>query len=53
MDIILQWGSVLQLGVNLTTPEGAKVIDASGKHVTPGLIDMHRYAQTANFSIVC
>jgi dihydroorotase len=40
-DLLLQDGKVAKLGVKLATPEGATVIDAAGKVVCPGFIDMH------------
>ncbi len=40
-DILLQDGKVVEIGEHLERPEGAEVYDATGKLVTPGLIDMH------------
>jgi imidazolonepropionase-like amidohydrolase len=37
--IILSGGTISQVGSNLQTPSGARVIDASGKTVLPGFID--------------
>ena len=34
-------GLVKELGKKLAAPSGAEVIDAAGKYVVPGLIDMH------------
>ena len=40
MDVLVQDGRVAQLGEGIAC-EGAQVIDASGKVVAPGFIDMH------------
>jgi imidazolonepropionase-like amidohydrolase len=42
-DLLVQRGKVVRVGQNLTAPAGAVVIDATGKHVTPGLIDPHTH----------
>lgn len=41
MDILVEDGVIKQVGAGLTAPAGAETIDAAGKYVTPGLIDMH------------
>jgi dihydroorotase len=40
-DLLVEDGKVAKLGTKLPAPEGATVIDASGKLVCPGFIDMH------------
>jgi imidazolonepropionase-like amidohydrolase len=42
-DIIVRKGKVAEVGANLKVPSGAQVIDAAGKHVTPGIIDAHSH----------
>jgi imidazolonepropionase-like amidohydrolase len=37
-DVLIQGGKIVQVGSNLAAPAGAKVIDAKGKPVTPGLM---------------
>lgn len=41
--IILRDGKVAQIGQQLAVPEGATIIDAAGKWVTPGIIDIHSH----------
>jgi dihydroorotase len=40
-DVLLEGGKISAVGTNLGQPEGAAVIDAGGKVVAPGLIDLH------------
>ncbi|HEX7937530.1 MAG TPA: hypothetical protein VF483_00990, partial [Gemmatimonadaceae bacterium] len=42
-DVLLQNGKIAQIGKNLSAPAGAKVIDATGKYVMPGIIDPHSH----------
>ena len=41
-DVLLQNGKIAQIGRNLSAP-GARVIDATGKYVMPGIIDPHSH----------
>lgn len=41
-DVLLENGKIKAVGKNLSAA-GAKVIDATGKHVTPGIIDEHSH----------
>lgn len=41
MDVLVENGLVKAIGNGLTAPGGGTVIDAGGKYVVPGLIDMH------------
>ena len=45
-DILMRDGEVVEVGQNLDAPRRAVVIDAEGKHVTPGLIDPHIHSGT-------
>ncbi len=42
-DILLVDGKVSEIAEEITAPDGATVIDASGKWVTPGIIDNHSH----------
>jgi imidazolonepropionase-like amidohydrolase len=42
-DMLVQNGKITQLGKNIAAPAGARVIDASGKYVLPGIIDPHSH----------
>jgi imidazolonepropionase-like amidohydrolase len=40
--IVMEAGKITAIGgANVTTPRGAKVVDVSGKHIYPGLIDAY------------
>jgi imidazolonepropionase-like amidohydrolase len=42
-SILIRDGKIADVGSNLLVPDGARVIDATGKHVTPGIIDCHSH----------
>ncbi|MCB0396392.1 MAG: amidohydrolase family protein [Flavobacteriales bacterium] len=41
-DVLIRDGKIIQVG-KITLPGGAKEIDGTGKHVTPGIIDEHTH----------
>jgi dihydroorotase len=41
LDVLVENGLVKEIGKGLSAPAGVEVIDATGKYVVPGLIDMH------------
>ncbi|MCH8538666.1 MAG: amidohydrolase family protein [Alkalimonas sp.] len=45
-DVIIRDGRIRQVGQNLSTPRGHQVIDATGQHLTPGIIDEHSHIAT-------
>jgi imidazolonepropionase-like amidohydrolase len=42
-DVLIQDGKIAKIGKNLPSPSGVRVIDATGKHLTPGLVDEHSH----------
>jgi len=42
-DVLVHDGIVAQIGLDLPAPEDAMVIDATGKWVTPGFVDLHTH----------
>lgn len=42
-DILIRDGKIARIGKNLSAGAGAKIIDATGKYVTPGIIDAHSH----------
>lgn len=45
-DILVRRGIIEQVGQNLPSIEDAQVIDATGMHVSPGIIDCHSHMAT-------
>lgn len=41
--LIIKDGKIVNLGLDLTVPEGAEVINCEGKYVLPGFIDAHSH----------
>ncbi len=41
--ILIDEGKIVAIGSNVAVPEGTQIIDATGKVVTPGLIDAHSH----------
>ncbi len=46
-DLLVRDGRIAAVGSGLEAPEGALVIEAAGRHVTPGLIDAHSHTAIA------
>jgi imidazolonepropionase-like amidohydrolase len=42
-DVLIKDGKITQIGKNIAAPAGTKVIDATGHHVMPGIIDAHSH----------
>src|ERR1043165_8452169 len=43
-DVLIRGGKIAAVGQNLKAPEGARVVDATGKFVLPGIIDAHSHS---------
>lgn len=41
MDVLVRGGAVERVAESIDAPPGCEVVDVSGKHVMPGLVDMH------------
>jgi len=41
--VVLSGGQVSAIGADVTAPDGARIIDARGRWVTPGIIDVHSH----------
>ena len=42
-DVLMQGGKIQAVGKGLAAPEGAVSVDATGKWITPGIIDVHSH----------
>ncbi|MFQ3611515.1 MAG: amidohydrolase family protein, partial [Fimbriimonadales bacterium] len=42
-DVLVVDGRIRAVGKNLTAPPNARIIDATGMHLTPGMIDCHSH----------
>ncbi|VAV89489.1 FIG01095481: hypothetical protein [hydrothermal vent metagenome] len=42
-DVLMKDGKVSAVGKDLVAPPGTKIIDATGKWITPGIIDIHSH----------
>lgn len=50
-DLLIDAGKIAAIGQGLDAPRDALVIDATGKHVTPGIIDAHSHSATEDGNI--
>jgi len=42
-SVLIRDGKIVEVGTDISVPRGAKVIDATGKYVMPGIIDEHSH----------
>ncbi len=49
LDLLVQDDKIAELAKGIPVPEGAQVVDACGKIVLPGLIDMHVHLREPGF----
>ena len=40
-DILINAGKIQEIGINLSTPDGCNVMDATGLHIFPGFVEAH------------
>ncbi len=45
-DLLVHNGLIESVGQSIVAPEGAVIVDATGMHVTPGIIDCHSHMAT-------
>ena len=50
-DILVDAGKIQAIGTELAVPEGAKVIDATGKEVYPGFVEAHGHIGLDGYGI--
>lgn len=48
-DVLIEHGKIAAVGPGLTVPPGAAVIDAAGKWVLPGFVDLHVHFREPGF----
>lgn len=49
-DMLVTKGKIARIGSNLSAPKDALVIDASNKHLSPGVIDCHSHTAAASIN---
>ncbi|MDG1418403.1 MAG: amidohydrolase [Maricaulis sp.] len=42
-DLLVEDGRIAAIGQNLDSPDGATIVDATGRYLTPGIIDVHSH----------
>lgn len=47
-DVLIENGKIAKIGKNIKAPAGAKEVDATGKHITAGIIDEHSHIAIQN-----
>ena len=45
-DVLVEKGKIKAVGVGLAAPDGATIVNATGKHISPGIIDCHSHVAT-------
>jgi len=45
-DVLVEQGKIKAVGVGLAAPDQAIVVNATGKHISPGIIDCHSHVAT-------
>ncbi|HEX6642544.1 MAG TPA: amidohydrolase family protein, partial [Thermoanaerobaculia bacterium] len=50
--VVINGNKIAAIGANVTVPAGAKVIDAAGKTIMPGIIDVHWHGSMGSEQII-
>jgi len=50
--VVVDGNRIVAVGANVTVPSGAKVIDAAGKTIMPGLVDVHWHGSMGSDQII-
>jgi imidazolonepropionase-like amidohydrolase len=45
-DVLVQQGKIAAVGKSIDAPEGCVILDVTGMHITPGIIDCHSHMAT-------
>jgi imidazolonepropionase-like amidohydrolase len=45
-DVLVEQGKIKSVGVGLAAPAAATIVNATGKHISPGIIDCHSHIAT-------
>jgi dihydroorotase len=48
-DVLIEGDRIAEVGKDLAAPDSAELIDASGKYLVPGLVDMHVHFRDPGF----
>ena len=49
VDVLVEGATIAAVGESLEAPEGAVVVDAAGRYLLPGLVDMHVHFRDPGF----
>ncbi|WP_152268049.1 amidohydrolase family protein [Agriterribacter humi] len=49
-DVLVKDGKIVRIGKNISNVSGAKIIDATGKYLTAGIIDEHSHIATVSIN---
>ena len=49
VDVLIDGREIVEVGTGIEAPEGATVVDGAGKHLVPGLVDMHVHFRDPGF----
>lgn len=47
--LLIEDGKIKAIGADIAIPEGAHIIDAAGKHITPGIVEAHCHLSVMDF----